>query len=113
MVDIVSAAPAGIASEAWLATGVFVGSGNAASLVLGFNPRYCEIVNETDNIIWEKMQGSAPNTSYKSTAGTETIDTTSAITFPADVGLNEPGSTVLLSAALCAAGKRIVFAVWG
>lgn len=113
MVDIISAAPAGIASEAFLATGTFVGSGNPASLVLGFNPRYVEIVNETDNIIWEKMQGSTPNTSYKSTAGTETIDTTSAVTFPADMGLNEPGATVLLSAAVCPVGKRIVFAVFG
>ena len=113
MVDIISAAPAGIASEAFLATGTFVGSGNAASLVLGFNPRYIEVVNETDNIIWEKMQGSTPNTSYKSTAGTETIDTTSAILFPADVGLNEPGSSVLLSAAVCPLGKKIVWVAFG
>lgn len=111
--DVVSAAPAGVGSQAQLATGSFTSAGNAVSLVCGFNPRYVELVNVTDNTTWEKMQGMAPANSIKNVAGTMTQDATSAVTFPADAGLNEPGSSVLISAIAAGTGKVWAWSVWG
>ena len=118
--DVIAAAPAGIGSPSNMANGAFVSTGNASSLTLGFNPRWVQIINETDGIVWEKNQGMTPANTVK-IAGVATtpassqltIDTTSAILFPADVGLNEPGSTVLLSSALCGTAKKISFTVLG
>lgn len=112
--DVVSAAPAGIGNPPNMATGTFVSDGNATSLVLGFMPRHIRVVDETNNIEWEKMQGSTPADCYKTVAaGTRTIDTGSNILFPADVGLNEPGSSVLLSATVCGTAAKIVWVVYG
>lgn len=111
--DVVSAAPAGVGSYAMLASGSFTSAGNAVSLTCGFNPRYVELVNVTDNTVWEKNQGMAPNTTIKNVAGTQTMDTTSAVTFPADAGLNEPGSSVLISATAAGTGKVWAWTVWG
>ena len=111
--DIVGAAPAGIGSQPNMATGSFVCAGNNVSLVLGFNPRHAYLVNVTDNTTWEKLQGMAPNSAIKNVAGTQTMDATSGVLFPADAGLNEPGSTVLLSAAAAGTGKVWAFSVFG
>jgi hypothetical protein len=113
-IDLISAAPAGIGSPAQLATGAFTGSGNGASIGVGFNPRHFILQDETGNIRYEKMQGTPGNTTYKSVAaGTTTIDTTSLVTFPADAGLNEPGSSVLLAASICTASSKFVWACYG
>lgn len=85
------------------ASGSFTGDGSAQQIALGFIPTHCVVVNETDTIIWEKVDPQVAANCIKTVAaGTTTIDTTSAIVFNAD-------QTMTLSAALCAAGKAIVF----
>lgn len=112
--DIISAAPVGIGSPPNMASGTFVASGNAASLVLGFNPRHFLLQDETGNIRYEKFQGTPGNMTYKSVAaGTTTMDTSSLVTFPADAGLNEPGSSVLLAASICTASSRLTWVCYG
>lgn len=111
--DVVSAAPAGIGSPPNMASGSFVSAGNAVSLTLGFNPRHVFLVNATDNTTWEKLQGMAPSNAIKNVAGTQTIDTTSAVLFPADAGLNEPGSSVLISATAAGSAKAWSWVAYG
>ena len=114
MVDIVSASPNGIGNPPNMASGVFTGSGNPASLVLGFTPRYVFVMDETLNITYEKVQGTTPANTYKTVAaGTKTVDTSSLITFPADTGLNEPGSSVLLAAGVAANASKLVWYALG
>ena len=101
MTDTTAAAPNGLATTATMSSGSFTAAGNATSIQLGFNPRYFRLFDEAGGFVWEKCQGDLPANSWKS----NTLDTASTIGFPADTGLNEPGSSVLLSAALCVAGK--------
>jgi hypothetical protein len=108
-VDLVSAAPAGRGSMSQLATGAFVASGNAVSLMVGFNPRKVTIINETKGTTLVKLQGNSPNACMKSGA----LDSTGLVLFPADAGLNEPGSAVLLAATNFSAGDKVAFAVEG
>lgn len=113
MVDVTSAAPNGLACTAQMATGSFTSDGNAVSIQAGFNPRHVKVWDETDTLIWEKVQGDLPANTWKYAAGGISLDTASAIQFPADVGLHEPGSSVLLSAALVGTGKAISWVAYG
>lgn len=111
--DIIAAAPSGIGSSIQAATGAFVASGNAMSFPVGFNPKKAEIINETQNTSLTKYQGNAVGTCLRSAAGARTIDTTGLLLFPADAGLNEPGSSVIVAASFAAAGDKVVWMIEG
>jgi hypothetical protein len=61
-------------------SGSITSDNTAATVTLGFTPRWVKVVNSTDVIVWEKLEGMAAANSVKTvTAGTTTIDTGSAI----------------------------------
>lgn len=63
------------------ASGSFTSDNTATTVTLGFKPRWIKVVNSTDVIVWEKIEGMAAANSIKTvTAGTTTVDTGSAIT---------------------------------
>lgn len=109
MADQTSASPNGLASIPNMANGAFTSAGNDVSVVLGFNPRYVRVFDETGGVVWEKNQGDLPANSWKGAA----LDTTGAITFPADTGLREPGSSMYLKASLVGTGKVISWVAFG
>ena len=62
------------------ATGSFTSDNTATTVTLGFVARAVKVVNSTDTIVWEKIEGMSATHSIKTvTAGTTTIDTGSAI----------------------------------
>lgn len=68
------------ASISNLATGAFTSDNTATVVNIGFKPRWVKVINTTDVIVWEKIEGMAAANSVKTvTAGTTTIDTGSAI----------------------------------
>lgn len=80
----------------------FTTDGTTITVNLGFQPRWIRIINVTDVVIWEKMDTLAAANSVKVvTAGTTTIDTTSAIL------INSDKSTITLSATAFPTGKTI------
>lgn len=90
------------------ASGSFTSDGNDYIVTLGFKPRWVKVVNSTDTIIWEKIEGMAAANSIKTLAGTTgandtvttSIDTGSAILINAD-------GTISLSATLADTAKAI------
>lgn len=89
-----------------MATGGFTGAGAIVEVNLGFTPRVVEIFNATDAMQWKKTHNMPANTSIKTvTAGTQTADTTTAITIDTD------GFSV--SAALAASAKVITWVAYG
>lgn len=67
------------------ASGTLTGDGSANTLTLGFVPRYVKVINETDVLVWEKFGSQVAANSIKTvTAGTTTVDTTSAIVINTD-----------------------------
>jgi hypothetical protein len=63
-----------------LASGSFTSDNTATTVNLGFTPRWVKVVNSTDVIVWEKIEGMAAANSIKTvTNGTTTVDTGSAI----------------------------------
>lgn len=86
------------------ATGTSTGDGTALVVTLGFRPKTVKLVNLTDNITWEKIDGMSDAQSMKKVAaGTTTVDTTSAII------IDDNGFTT--SAALAASSKSLVWYV--
>lgn len=84
-------------------TGVITSDGTAITLSLGFVPNFFQLINKTDVIIWEKINGMLATESIKIvTAGTTTLDTGSAIVFNAD-------GTVTISATAAGTAKALVF----
>jgi hypothetical protein len=64
---------------------------------------YFQLINKTDVIIWEKINGMLATESIKVvTAGTTTLDTGSAIVFNAD-------GTVTISATAAGTAKSLVW----
>lgn len=62
------------------ASGSFTSDNTATTVKTGFKPRWIKVVNGTDNIIWEKIEGMAAAAVLKRIAdGTGTVDTGSAI----------------------------------
>ena len=83
------------------ASGSFTSDNTDTTVTLGFVPRWVKVVNSTDTIVWEKIEGMAAVDSIKTvTAGTTTIDTGSAII------INDDG-TVTLEAATVGDAKAI------
>lgn len=77
-----------------LATGSFTSDNTATEVVLGFSPRYVKVFNATDVIVWEKTHTMTDAQSIKTvTAGTTTLDTTSAIVITTN-GFTMPTTTV-------------------
>lgn len=59
----------------------------AATVTIGFTPRYIRVDNETDRIMWEWSEGMAsPSATKTVAAGTRTAQTTDGITVDADAG---------------------------
>lgn len=57
----------------------------AASIELGFNPRYIQVVNETDRITFEWYEGNDSAKGVKTVAaGTRTLETSGLITVSGD-----------------------------
>lgn len=84
-------------------TGTITSDGTAVVLNLGFNPSAFYLVNQTDVITWEKIAGMAAANSIKVvTAGTTTLDATSAIVFNGD-------GTVTISAGAAGTAKSLVW----
>jgi hypothetical protein len=87
--------------------GSFTGDGTAVTINLGFIPTFFQLINLTDAVVWEKLRGMGATQSLKVvTAGTTTVDTTSAIV------LNNDG-TVTISAAANVSAKSFVFVAQG
>lgn len=84
-------------------SGSFTSDGTAATVNLGFKPRWIKVVNSTDAITWEKIEGMAAANSVKVVGGTVavTVDTGSAIL------INSDETTMTLSTTLCGTGKAI------
>lgn len=67
------------------ASGSFTSDNTATTITLGFKPRWVKVINSTDVIVWEKIEGMAAANSVKTvTAGTTTVDTGSAILINTD-----------------------------
>lgn len=67
------------------ASGSFTSDNTATTVTLGFVPRWVKVINSTDVIVWEKIEGMAAANSVKTvTAGTTTVDTGSAILINTD-----------------------------
>jgi hypothetical protein len=67
------------------ASGSFTSDNTATVVKLGFNARWVKVINSTDVIVWEKIEGMAAANSVKTvTAGTTTVDTGSAILINTD-----------------------------
>lgn len=65
-------------------SGSITSDNTAIAVNLGFTPRWVKVINSTDVIVWEKIEGMAAANSVKTvTAGTTTVDTGSAITLSA------------------------------
>lgn len=89
------------------ASGSFTSDNTATVVTLGFKPRWVKVVNTTDVIVWEKIEGMAAVNSVKTvTAGTTTIDTGSAILINAD-------GTITLSATAVGNSKAISWVAIG
>lgn len=79
--DTASSFSAGIVN---MSTGAITSDGTAVSVNLGFTPRWVKVINLTDVIVWEKMEGMSATQAIKVvTAGTTTVDTGSAIVIAA------------------------------
>jgi hypothetical protein len=82
-------------------TASWTGDAAAQTITLGFVPTQVTIVNETDVIVWTKIDPMAAANCIKVVAaGTMTLDATSAIVINTD-------GTLTLSAGLNATGKAL------
>jgi len=95
---------AGIAN---FASGSFTSDNSITTVTLGFVPRWVKVVNTTDVIVWEKIEGMPAVNSIKTvTAGTTTMDAGSAILINTD-------GTLTLSAAAVGNAKAISWVAQG
>lgn len=89
------------------ASGVITSDNAAGTVRLGFKARHVEVLNETDVILWTKMEGmAAANTRKVVTAGDLTIDTASAIVINTD-------GTFTISATAMGNAKALRWSAWG
>lgn len=88
-------------------SGSFTSDNTATTVTLGFVPRWVKVVNTTDVIVWEKIEGMAAANSIKTvTAGTTTVDTGSAILINTD-------GTITLSSTAVGSSKAISWVAFG
>lgn len=89
------------------ASGSFTSDNTATVVKLGFKARWVKVINSTDVIVWEKIEGMAAANSIKVvTAGTTTVDTGSAIL------INDDG-TITISATAVGNSKAISWVAVG
>lgn len=89
------------------ASGSFTSDNSITVVTLGFTPRWIKVVNTTDVIVWEKIEGMPAANSIKTvTAGTTTMDAGGAITINAN-------GTISLSAAAVGSAKAISWVAQG
>lgn len=89
------------------ASGSFTSDNSITVVTLGFTPRWIKVVNTTDVIVWEKIEGMPAANSVKTvTAGTTTMDAGGAITINTD-------GTISLSAAAVGTAKAISWVAQG
>lgn len=89
------------------ASGSFTSDNSITVVNLGFTPRWIKVVNTTDVIVWEKIEGMPAANSVKTvTAGTTTMDAGGAITINTD-------GTISLSAAAVGNAKAISWVAQG
>jgi hypothetical protein len=90
--------------------GYFTGSGNNVQISAGEAVQEVEIFNVTDNVWWVWRRGlPATNTIKTVAAGTQTLDTTSAIV----VTTVEGKSVIVLAAAAVPSAKLILYKIVG
>lgn len=90
-----------------LSSGSFTSDNTATTVTLGFKPRWVKVVNTTDVIVWEKIEGMAAANSIKTvTGGTTTIDTGSAILINTD-------GTITISQTAVGSSKAISWVAQG
>lgn len=76
-------------------TGTFTGDGGVATVNTGYRPKRVVLINLTDVVQWEKIDGMTDAQCMKTVAaGTLTVDTTSAIVLN-DRGFTVPGSVAI------------------
>ena len=92
------------------ATGSFTSDNTATTLTIGFVPRAIKVVNSTDTIVWEKIEGMAAANCTKVTSTTLSVETSSDILI--NTGVLTTG-TVTLSQTLVGSSKAIAWAAWG
>ena len=88
------------AGRANAVTGSFTTDATAAEVTIGFRPRYVRVVNATDGIVWEWMEGMADD-------ATVNIETALAIDTSGAIVAGERGFT--LSAAAAGNAKDMLF----
>ncbi len=66
------------------ASGSFTSAGVAEVVTIGFKARWIRVVNSTDTITWEKMEGLAAANTIKEVADTLSVDTSSMIVIGTD-----------------------------
>lgn len=89
------------------ASGALTSDNAAGTIKIGFKARHVEVFNETDVILWTKMEGMvAANTRKVVTAGDLTVDTASAIVINTD-------GTFTISATAMGNAKALRWAAWG
>lgn len=88
------------------ATGSFTSDNTATTVTLGFVARAVKVVNSTDTIVWEKIEGMAAANCTKVTSTTLSVETSS------DILINTAG-TLTLSQTLVGSSKAISWAAWG
>lgn len=83
-------------------TGAFTGDGTVTEVILGYRPKYIKVINITDRIVQEKLEGMADDTCLNIVAaGTATANTSSLVT------IQDNGFT--LAAAVAIDEKAIVW----
>lgn len=92
---------AGIVNTAY---GKFTSDGNDALITLGFVPSMVKIINETDAIVWDAINGMTA-TKVAKTDTAVAIDTGSAIVIGTD-------GTVALSSTLCGTSKVLAWVAY-
>lgn len=96
--------------------GYFTSAGNAVQLNVGFKPLEVRIINTTDAIEWEWMNGFPATNTIKTVLGgslTRALDATSAIVVSEPAPNGGGNWIVTLSAALVGSAKNICFKVEG
>jgi hypothetical protein len=89
----------------------WTGDGTTLTIPLGDEPLKVEVIDTTNNIVWTWLRGMAATKCFKSVAaGTQTIDTTSAIVAAAVDG-SLGNFTLTLSSGLNAAAAALVAAI--
>jgi len=90
------------AGRANITTGSLTGANAAVDVELGFTPRHIRLINVTDAITYEYIEGMAATTTMKTvTAGTFTADTNSILVVDGN------GFTIAAAAAITA--KKLVW----